>query len=109
MIFSNSVKTNSIARSAFPHLVQTGGQAGFLGGGEDEGLVMTLDHLVGNPLKVPGPLADPVGPDGHLDHVVLADGPQRLGGGVVGGGPVLEEADGLLARGEGVHHEAGEG
>ena len=53
MIFSNSVKTNSIARSAFPHLVQTGGQAGFLGGGEDEGLVMTVNHFVWNPLKIP--------------------------------------------------------
>ena len=68
---------------------------------------MPLDHLVRNSLKVPGSLADLVRPDGHLDHVVLTHGTQGLGARVVGGRPVLEEADRLLAGRQGVHHEAG--
>ena len=110
------------------HLVEAGGQARLLGGGEDERLVVTLDHLVRDPLEVPRPLADAVRPHRHLDHVVLAHGAQRLGRGVVGGSGVLQEADGLLpprcilipdiqdiylylivihlSRGEGVDHEA---
>ena len=78
------------------HLVEAGGQARLLGGGEDERLVVTLDHLVRDPLEVPRPLADAVRPHRHLDHVVLAHGAQRLGRGVVGGSGVLQEADGLL-------------
>ena len=70
---------------------------------------MAVDHLVGNPLEVPGPLAHPVRPDGHLDHVILTDSPQWLGGGVVGGSSVLEQTDCLLSRSEGVHHKAREG
>ena len=67
---------------------------------------MPLNHLVGDPLEVPGPLADPVRPDGHLDHVVLADCSQGLRCGVVGCGPILQQTDCLLSRGQGVHHEA---
>ena len=93
--------------SASFHLVKAGSQTGFLGGGEYQGLVVTVDHLVGDPLEVPGPLADPVRPDGHLDHVVLAHGPQWLGGRVVGGSSVLEQTDRLLAGSQRVHHEAG--
>jgi hypothetical protein len=33
---------------------------------------VALQHLVGHPLKVPGPFAHPIRPDGHLHHVVLA-------------------------------------
>ena len=106
------------------HLVEAGGQARLLGGGEDERLVVTLDHLVRDTLEVPRPLADAVRPHRHLDHVVLAHGAQRLGRGVVGGSGVLQEADGLLpprcilildiqdiscihlSGGEGVDHEA---
>ena len=40
------------------YLVQAGRQAGLLGGGEDEGPVVTLDHRVGHPLEVPRPLAN---------------------------------------------------
>ena len=68
---------------------------------------MPLDHLVRNSLKVPGSLADLVGPDGHLDHVVLTHGTQGLGARIVGSRPVLKEADRLLAGRQGVHHEAG--
>ena len=67
---------------------------------------MALDHLIGDSLEVPGPLADPVRPDGELDHVVLADGAQGLRCRVVCRGPVLQEAHSLLSRGQGVHHEA---
>ena len=58
----------------YSDLIEAGGEAGLLGGGEDERLVVALQHLVGHPLKVPGSLAHPVRPDGHLDHVVLAHG-----------------------------------
>ena len=67
---------------------------------------MTLNHLVWDPLKVPGPLADFVRPDGHLDHVVLAHGAQGLGGRIVCRGAILQEAHRLLPGGQGVHHEA---
>ena len=67
---------------------------------------MPLDHLVRNSLKVPGSLADLVGPDGHLDHVVLTHGAQGLCRGIVGRRPILQEADRLLSGGQGVHHEA---
>lgn len=67
---------------------------------------MTLNHLVWDPLKVPGPLADFVRPDGHLDHVVLAHRAQRLGCWIIGRGPILQEAHSLLPGGQGVHHEA---
>ena len=98
-----------ITRSASFHLVKAGSQTGFLGGGEYQGLVVSIDHLVGNPLEVPGPLADPVRPDGHLDNVVLAHSPQWLGGRVVGGSSVLEQTDCFLAWSEGVHHKARDG
>ena len=77
-----------------------------LGGGEYQGLVMALYHLVRDSLKVPGSLADLVRPDGHLDHVVLAHSPQRLGGRVVGCRPILQETNRLLPGSERVHHEA---
>ena len=67
---------------------------------------MTVDHLVGNPLEVPGPLADLVRPDGHLDHVVLAHCPQWLGGRVVSGSSVLQQTNRLLAGSQRVHHKA---
>ena len=67
---------------------------------------MTLNHLVWDPLKVPGPLADLVRPDGHLDHVVLAHGSQGLGCRIVRRCPILQEAHRLLPGGQGVHHEA---
>ena len=38
-------------------LVQARGEASLLGGGEDEGLVHSLDHHVGHALKVPRALA----------------------------------------------------
>ena len=105
----HELNVEKITRSASFHLVKAGSQTGFLGGGEYQGLVVTVDHLVGDPLEVPGPLADPVRPDGHLDHVVLAHGPQWLGGRVVGGSSVLEQTDRLLAWSQRVHHEAVEG
>ena len=67
---------------------------------------MALNHLVGDPLKVPGPLADLVRSDGHLDHVVLAHSSQRLRCWVVGRCPILQQTHCLLSRGQGVHHEA---
>ena len=79
-----------------------------LGGGEYQGLVMALYHLVRDSLKVPGSLADLVRPDGHLDHVVLAHCPQWLGRRVVGGSSVLEQADCFLSWSQGVHHKAGD-
>ena len=71
------------------HLVEAGGQARLLGGGEDERLVVTLDHLVRDPLEVPRPLADAIRPHRHLDHVVLAHSSQRLRCWVVGRCPIL--------------------
>ena len=41
-------------------LVEAGGEAGLLGRGEDERLVVALDHRVGHTLKVPRPLANTV-------------------------------------------------
>ena len=70
---------------------------------------MAIDHLVRNPLEVPGSLAHPVRPDGHLDHVILTDSPQWLGGRVVGGSSVLEQTDCLLSWSERVHHKARDG
>ena len=67
---------------------------------------MTPDHLVWDPLEVPGSLADLVRPDGHLDHVVLAHRPQWLGCRVVGGSPVLQQTNRLLAGSQRVHHKA---
>ncbi len=55
-----------------PYLVEAGCEAGLLGGRKDERLVVALQHLVGHALKVPGALAHPLRPDGHLHHVVLA-------------------------------------
>lgn len=88
------------------HLIETSCQASFLGRGEDQSLVVTLDHLVGDPLKVPRPLAHLVRPDGHLDHVVLTDGSHGLGCGVVGSSSILKQTHGLLSWGQGVDDEA---
>ena len=41
-------------------LVEAGGEAGLLGRGEDERLVVALDHRVGHALEVPRPLAHAV-------------------------------------------------
>ncbi len=56
-----------------PYLVEAGCEAGLLGGGEDERLVVSLQHLVGHALEVPGALAHSLRPDGHLHHVILAN------------------------------------
>ena len=41
-------------------LVEAGGEAGLLRRGEDERLVVALDHRVGHALEVPRPLAHAV-------------------------------------------------
>ena len=64
-----------ITKTIKTHLIKASGEAGFFGGGEDESLVVTLDHRVRDALKVPRAFAHLICKDMERIILVFALGP----------------------------------